>query len=148
MDTCSTSNNSVLVLQKVTLNHNINHYTSASAGNSTDLLQYGVDSVPIFGAGGLTILFIGIGYQYGQVVMEYCEVNETRGGFVGGILITYIDIRGLYLPLFHVKKSLSCYNNQALLSGGKGGCLSIEVIKRTCERSIFNITLDFIIIVM
>ena len=148
MDTCSTSNNSVLVLQKVTLNHNINHYTSASAGNPIDLLQYGVDSVPIFGAGGLTILFIGNGYQGGQVAMECWEISDTRGSFVGGILITYIGIRGLYLPSFHLKKSFSCYNNQALLSGGKGGCLSIEVIKRTCERSIFNITLDFIIIVM
>ena len=142
MDTHSTSNKSVLLLQHVTLIHNINHYTSASAGNPIDLLQYGVDSVPIFGAGGLTILFIGNGYQGGQVVMEYCEVNETRGSFVGGILITYIDIRGLYLPSFHVKKSFHCYTNQPLLSGGKGGCLSIEVIKRTYERSIFNITLD------
>ena len=137
-----TSNNNVLLLQKVTLIHNINHYTSASAGNPIDLLQYGVDSVPIFGARGLTILFIGNAYQGGQVVMEYCEVSDTRGSFVGGILITYIDIRGLYLPSFDVKKSFSCYNNQALLSGGKGGCLSIEVIKRTYERSVLNITLD------
>ena len=142
MDTHSTSNNSVLVLQNVTLNHNINHYTSASAGNPIDLLQYGVDSVPIFGAGGLTILFIGNGYQYGQVVMEYCEVSDTRGSFVGGILITYIDTTGFHLPSFDVKKTFSCYNNQALSSGGKGGCLSIEVIKTTYERSILNITLD------
>ena len=142
MDTHSTSNNSLLLLQNFTLKHNINHYTSAIAGNQIDLLQYGVDSVPIFGAGGLTILFIGNGYQGGQVVMEYCEVSDTRGSFVGGVLIAYIDIRGLYLPSFDVKKSFSCYNNQALLSGGKGGCLSIEVIKRTYERGILNITLD------
>ena len=141
MDTHRTSNNSLLLLQNVILVHNINHYTSASAGNPIDLLQYGVDSVPIFGAGGLTILFIGNGYQGGQVVMEYCEVNETRGSFVGGILITYIDIKGLYLPSFDVKKSFHCYTNQPLLSGGKGGCLSIEVIKRTYERSILNITI-------
>ena len=142
MDTHSTSNNSVLLLQNVTLVHNINHYTSAIAGNPIDLLQYGVDSVPIFGAGGLTILFIGNRYQGGQVVMEYCEVSDTQGSFVGGILITYIDTTGFYLPLFHVKKSFSCCNNQALLSGGKGGCLSIQVIKRTYERSILNVTLD------
>ena len=142
MDIHSTSNNSVLLLQNVTLIHNINHYTSASAGNPIDLLQNGVDSVPIFGAGGLTILFIGNGYQGGQVIMEYCEVSDTRGSFVGGILITYIDIRGLYLPSVYMKKNFSCYNNQPLLSGGKGGCLSIEVIKRTYERGILNITLD------
>ena len=142
MDTHSTSNDSVLLLQNVTLIHNINHYTSASAGNPIDLLQYGVDSVPIFGAGGLTILFIGNGYQGVQVVMEYCEVSDTRGSFVGGILITYIDTTCFYLPLFHVKKNFSCCNNQPLLSGGKGGCLSIEVIKRIYERSILNITLD------
>ena len=142
MDTHSTSNNSVLLLQNVTLIHNINHYTFASASNPIDLLHYGVDSVPIFGAGGLTILFIGNGYQGGQVVMEYCEVNDTRGSFVGGSLIVYIDIRGLYFPSFDVKKSFSCCNNQALLSGGKGGCLSIEVIKTTYERSSLNITLD------
>ena len=104
MDIHSTSNNSVLLLQNVTLIHNINHYTSASAGNPIDLLQNGVDSVPIFGAGGLTILFIGNGYQGGQVIMEYCEVSDTRGSFVGGILITYIDIRGLYLPSAYMKK--------------------------------------------
>ena len=142
MDTHSTSNNSVLLLQSVALIHNINHYTSASAGNPIDLLQYGVDSVPIFGAGGLTILFIGNGYQGGQVAMECWEISDTRGSFVGGILITYIGIRGLYLPSFHLKKSFSCYNNQALLSGGKGGCLSIQVIKTTYERSSLNITLD------
>ena len=142
MDTCSTSNKSLLLLQHVTLIHNINHYTLASAGDPIDLLQYGVDSVPIFGAGGLTILFIGNAYQSGQVVMEYCEVSDTRGSFVGGILITHIDTTGFYLPSFHVKKNFSCYNNQALLSGGKGGCLSIEVIKRTYEKSILNITLD------
>ena len=141
MDTHSTSNNSVLLLQKVTIKHNINHYTSPSGG-PIDLLQYGVDSVPIFGAGGLTILFIGNGYKNGQVVMEYCEIMDNRGSFVGGILITYIDIRGLYLPSVYVKKSFSCYKNQPLLSGGKGGCLSIEVIKRTYEKSILNITLD------
>ena len=101
MDTHSTSNNSVLLLQNITVIHNINHYTSASAGNPIDLLQYGVDRVPIFGAGGLTI---GNGYQGGQVIMEYCEVSDTRGSFVGGILITYIDIRGLYLPSAYMKK--------------------------------------------
>ena len=142
MDIHSTSNNSLLLLQNVTLIHNINHYTSAIAGNPIDLLQYGVDSVPIFGAGGLTILFIGNGYQGGQVVMEYCEVSDTRGSFVGGILITYIDTTGFHLPSFDVKKNFSCYNNQALSSGGKGGCLSIEVIKTTYQRSILNITLD------
>ena len=142
MDTHSNSNNSLLLLQNFTLKHNINHYTSASAGNPIDLLQYRVDSVPIFGAGGLTILFIGNGYQGGQVVMEYCEVSDTRGSFVGGILITYVDTTGFYLPSFDVKKSFSCYNNQPLLSGGKGGCLSIQVIKTTYERSILNITLD------
>ena len=73
--------------------------------------------------------------------MEYCEVSDSRGSFVGGILITYIDIKGLYLPSVYMKKSLSCYNNQPLLSGGKGGCLSIEVIRRTYETSILNITL-------
>ena len=139
MDTHSTSNNSALLLQNNTVIHNINHYTSPSAGNPIDLLQYGVDRVPIFGAGGLTI---GNGYQGGQVIMEYCEVSDTRGSFVGGILITYIDIRGLYLPSAYMKKSFSCYNNQPLLSGGKGGCLSIEVIKRIYERGILNITLD------
>ena len=142
MDTHITSNNSVLLLQNVTLIRNINHYTSASADNPIDLLRYGVDSVPIFGAGGLTILFIGNGYQGRQVIMEYCEVNDSRGSFVGGILIAYIDIRGLNLPSVYMKKKLGCYNNQALLSGGKGGCLSIQVIKRTYERSILNITLD------
>ena len=142
MDIHSTSNNSLLLLQHVTLKHNINHYTSAIAGNPIDLLHYEVDSVPIFGAGGLTILFIGNGYQGGQVVMEYCEVSDTRGSFVGGILITYIDTTGFHLPSFDVKKSFSCYNNQPLLSGGKGGCLSIEVIKTTYQRSILNITLD------
>ena len=147
MDTHSTSNNNVLLLQKVTLVHNINHYTSASAGNPIDLLHYGVDIVPIFGAGGLTILFIRNGHQSGQVVMEYCEVGDTRGSFVGGILITYIDIRGLNLPSVYMKKKLGCYNNQPLLSGGKGGCLSIEVIKRTYQRSILNITLDGQIVV-
>ena len=142
MDTHSTSNNSLLLLQNFTLKHNINHYTSAIAGNPIDLLQYRVDSVPIFGAGGLTILFIGNGYQGGQVVMEYCEISDTRGSFVGGILITYVDTTGFYLPSFDVKNSFSCYNNQPLLSGGKGGCLSIQVIKTTYERSILNITLD------
>ena len=136
------SNTSVLLLQKITLKHNINHYASASAGNPIDLLQYGVDSVPIFGAGGLTMLFIGNGYQDRQVVMEYCEISDTRGSFVGGILITYVDSKGFYLPSFHVKNILSCYKNQALLRGGKGGCLSIEVIKRTHEKSILNVTLD------
>ena len=142
MDIHSTSNNSVLFLQNITLIHNINHYTSASAGNPIDMLQYGMDTVPIFGAGGLTMLFIGNGYQGGQVIMEYCEVHDNRGSFVGGILITYIDIRGLYLPSVYMKKNFHCYSNQPLLSGGKGGCLSIEVIKRTYERGILNITLD------
>ena len=73
--------------------------------------------------------------------MEYCEVSDSRGSFVGGILIIYIDIKGLYSPSVYVKKSLSCYNNQPLLSGGKGGCLFIEVIRKTYETSILNITL-------
>ena len=141
MDTYITSNNSVLLLQKVTLVHNINHYTSASAGNPIDLL-YKVDSVPMFGAGGLTILFIGNGYQGGQVVMEYCEVSNTRGSFVGGILLAFIETTGLYFPQFRVKSNLVCYNNQPILSGGKGGCLFIEVMKPRYEQSIFNITLD------
>ena len=55
MDTHITRNNSVLSLQKVIVKRNTNHYTSSSADNPIELLRYGVDSVPIFGAGGLTI---------------------------------------------------------------------------------------------
>ena len=79
-----TTNSNHTFLNNVRLLHNTNHFTSISP---LTLLQ---SKVPVFGAGGLTVIFSEKGYHNGQFTVESSGIFKNSG-LSGGCLVVYLN---------------------------------------------------------
>ena len=135
-----------LLIRSSTISRNVNQYLWRQ--NPIDILQFGVQQVPVFGAGGLTILFIGSSYKNGYVVLESNDVSSNSGDIAGGCLVLYLNTISPIIPnlIFNTTPSIvnNFYNNSVTGSyRARGGGLAIYVITRTIPTNETSLTITF-----
>ena len=123
-----------LLIKSSTISRNVNQYLWGQ--NPIDILQFGVQQVPVFGAGGLTILFIGSSYKNGHVILESNDVSSNSGDIAGGCLVFFFNTISPTIPnlIFNTTPSIvsNFYNNSVTGSyRARGGGVAIYVITRT-----------------
>ena len=134
------------LIKSSTISRNVNQYLWGQ--NPIDILQLGVQQVPVFGAGGLTILFIGSSYKNGHVVLESNDVSSNSGDIAGGCLVLYLNTISPTIPnlIFNTTPSIvnNFYNNSVTGSyRARGGGLAIYVITRTITKIETSLTITF-----
>ena len=135
-----------LLIKSSTISRNVNQYLWGQ--NPIDILQFDAHQVPVFGAGGLTILFIGSSYKNGYVVLESNDVSSNSGDIAGGCLVLYLNTISPIIPnlIFNTTPSIvnNFYNNSVTGSYRTGGGgLAIYVITRTIPTIETSLTITF-----
>ena len=134
-----------LLIKSSTISRNVNQYLWGQ--NPIDILQFGVQQVPVFGAGGLTILFIGSSYKYGHVILESNNVSSNSGNIAGGCLVLFFNTMSPTIPnlIFNTTPSIvNFYSNSVTGSyRARGGGVAIYVITRTIPTIETSLTITF-----
>ena len=134
-----------LLIKSSTISRNVNQYLWGQ--NPIDILQFGVQQVPVFGAGGLTILFIGSSYKNGHVLLESNDVSSNSGDIAGGCLVLFLNTMSPTIPnlKFNTTPSIvNFYNNSVTGSyRARGGGLAIYVITHTIPTIETSLTITF-----
>ena len=134
------------LIKSSTISRNVNQYLWGQ--NPIDILRFGVQQVPVFGAGGLTILFIGSSYKYGHVLLESNDVSSNSGDIAGGCLVLFFNTISPTIPnlIFNTTPSIvnNFYNNSVTGSyRARGGGVAIYVITRTIPTIETSLTITF-----
>ena len=134
-----------LLIKRSTISRNVNQYLWGQ--NPIDDLQFSLQQVAIFGAGGLTIIFSGSSYKNGDVVLESNEVSSNSGDIAGGCLVLYFNTISSALPslLFNTTSSIiNFYNNSVTgIYRARGGGVAIYVIIDTIPTIETRLTITF-----
>ena len=134
-----------LLIKSSTISRNVNQYLWGQ--NPIDILQFDAHQVPVFGAGGLTILFIGSSYKNGYVLLESNNVSSNSGNIAGGCLVLYLNTISPIIPnlIFNTTPSIvNFYNNSVTGSyRARGGGVAIYVITRTIPTIETSLTITF-----
>ena len=134
-----------LLIKRSTISRNVNQYLWGQ--NPIDDLQFSVQQVAVFGAGGLTIIFSGSSYKNGDVVLESNEVSSNSGDIAGGCLVLYFNIISSTLPslLFNTTSSIINFYNNSVTGTyrARGGGVAIYVIIGTIPTIETRLTITF-----
>ena len=110
-----------IMLHNINIRENTNHQIFDI--NPIDMLYHAYNSVPMFGAGGLTVL--GMKYEDVSIKMENVMINRNKGSIVGGALFLITTGEGA----MDIIINKSSFTKNELTEERRGGGIGIFITR-------------------